>query len=114
MEKGFSEIYDEMKLLTLLLCLLLLGCEKRVADPGIREVREWLLSEDGQNVATEWLLEEGSRTTLDQLAPRENWIIKRAVTQMKGEWFVLYAERKTGEGVAFVRGLEKTRRLYEK
>ncbi|MEM7384438.1 MAG: hypothetical protein AAF514_05780 [Verrucomicrobiota bacterium] len=52
-----------MKPLTLLLYLLLLGCEKRPADPNLENAREWLVSE----VDLETL----------GLAPPQHWLGKR-------------------------------------
>ncbi|MEM7148067.1 MAG: hypothetical protein AAF591_23390 [Verrucomicrobiota bacterium] len=47
-----------MKPRAFLLCLLLLGCEKRVADPEIEAVKEWLASEEGQVRVAEWLADQ--------------------------------------------------------
>ncbi|MEM7148068.1 MAG: hypothetical protein AAF591_23395 [Verrucomicrobiota bacterium] len=64
-----------MKLLTPLLCLFLLGCEKRVADPGLEWMRDWSLSEDGER---HFFDEETIPTSLlGDLAPREKWRVKR-------------------------------------
>ncbi|MEM7387027.1 MAG: hypothetical protein AAF514_18985 [Verrucomicrobiota bacterium] len=65
-----------MKPLTLLLCLFLLGCEKRVADPELEQVRAWVVSEVGEKALANKLASDG-KVTLNQLEPTKHWTIKR-------------------------------------
>ncbi|MEM7384437.1 MAG: hypothetical protein AAF514_05775 [Verrucomicrobiota bacterium] len=94
------------KTLAILLCLFLLGCEKRAADPELEAVKKWLLSEEGQYQ----VVDQGNSVfpvepvTIDQLVPCENWIVKRAwieeenipgpVNQLEVEIFAIFVKEK--------------------
>ncbi|MEM7387920.1 MAG: hypothetical protein AAF514_23540 [Verrucomicrobiota bacterium] len=87
-----------MKPLALLLCLFLLGCEKRAADPELEKVRAALISEEPQNLAYQMAGMDFEQVTIDQLVPqRDNWIIKRTALSKEPEMFAAYGEEKIGD-----------------
>ncbi|MEM7383307.1 MAG: hypothetical protein AAF514_00050 [Verrucomicrobiota bacterium] len=82
-----------MKFLVVLLIVLALpGCEKRVPDPEMSEVREWLLSMEGRKALAS-RFEEMDEPKLDQLEACEKWALKRAAFDVGFEGF---------EGAAFL------------
>lgn len=81
-----------MKLLSILLCLFIIGCEKRAADPDMEVVKAWIVTEEARTEIVNAFDSFGdlldrlppgnpnlrSRPeSLDQLAPIKSWILTR-------------------------------------